>query len=283
MRIDLHLHSTCSDGLDDPADLMAHAAASGLDAVALTDHDAADGLPAARQAARGLGLEFVGGIEVSARLHGASVHLLMYGGDPAEPALAAELSRIRRGRDERLPAMLSRLAALGLPLDAGEVAAFAADASAVGRPHVADALIARGYVADRDEAFARWLGDDRPAFVDRYAAGLPEAIALVRGAGGVAVVAHPWSRAGRHVLGKRVLERLVAEDGLDGLECDHPDHGASERAELHALAGRLGVLATGSSDHHGAGKKAGFALGACLTAEPQYRRLLALIEERRAR
>lgn len=283
MRIDLHLHSTCSDGLDDPATLMAHAAASGLDAVALTDHDAADGVGEAASAAARLGLEFVAGLELSARLEGASVHLLMYGGDPGEPALAAELARIRGGRDDRLPAMLRRLAELGLPLEASEVAAFAEDASAVGRPHVADAMVARGYVSDRDEAFARWLGDDRPAYVDRYATELVEAIALVRGGGGVAVVAHPWARAGRRVLGEAVLERLVAEHGLDGIECDHPDHGAADRVALHALAGRCGVLATGSSDHHGAGKKAGFELGACLTEPEQYRRLRALIAQRAGR
>nr|NLI49347.1 PHP domain-containing protein [Propionibacterium sp.] len=281
MRADLHTHTVFSDGLDTPERLVERAVAAGLDALAVTDHDTADGLPRARAAASGAGLDLIDGLELSARLEGHSVHLLMYGGDAEEPALAAELGAIRRGRDERIPAMIDRLGQLGLPLDLEEVAAFADDASSIGRPHVADALVARGYVADRSEAFARWLADDKPGFVDRYATPLVDAIALVRAAGGVAVVAHAWSRGGRHRLPERVLAELVAEHGLDGVEADHPDHLPAERAALHALAARLGVLATGSSDYHGAGKKAGYHLGACTTAPEQYARLRALVAARR--
>lgn len=280
MRIDLHTHSHVSDGTDAPAVVMAHAREAGLDAVALTDHDTADGVAEARAAASELGLEFVPGLEFSTRHGGQSVHLLMYGGDPGEPALAAELARVRDGRDDRTPRMLARLAELGMPLDAAEVEALAADAMSVGRPHIADAMVARGYVADRSEAFAEWLGDDKPGYVDRYATPLPDALALVRGAGGVAVVAHPWSRTGRRVLPPAELRRLVAEHGLDGFECDHLDHPPANRRQLHGLAAELGVLATGSSDHHGAGKHAAYRLGACTTAPEQYRRLRELIDER---
>jgi len=278
--IDLHTHSTVSDGLDAPAVLVAGAAAAGLRVVALTDHDTFDGLDAARAAASAVGIGFLGGFEFSAEVDGHSVHLLGYGCDPAEPDLAAELVRVREGRTGRLPAMLTRLAGLGMPLTVADVAAFSDDASSLGRPHVADAMVAAGYVRDRDEAFARWLGDDRPAYVTRYATPLEAAIRLVRAAKGVAVVAHPWSRRGRHELPERYLAELATEHGLDGVEADHPDHLPAERAALHDLAGRLGVLATGSSDYHGAGKKAGFALGACTTAPAAYERLVGLIVDR---
>jgi 3',5'-nucleoside bisphosphate phosphatase len=283
MRIDLHTHSTVSDGMDAPATLIAAAQASGLDVVALTDHDTFDGLDAARAAASEMGIGFLGGCEFSAEVGGHSVHLLGYGCDPAEPTLAAELELVRAGRTGRLPAMLSRLAGLGMPLTVDDVAVFSDDASSLGRPHVADAMVAAGYVRDRDEAFARWLGDDRPAYVTRYATPLEAAIALVRGASGVAVVAHPWSRRGRHDLPERYLVELVAEHGLDGVEADHPDHLRAERAALHALAARLGVVATGSSDYHGTGKKAGFALGACTTSPEAHRQLIDLVTERGGR
>ncbi len=280
MRVDLHSHTVFSDGLDTPEELVTRAVAAGLDALAVTDHDTFDGLARARAAASGVGLGLVEGLELSAQLEGHSVHLLMYGGDPEDPALTAELERIRRGRDERIPKMVRRLGELGLPLTEAEVARFADDARSIGRPHVADALVARGYVADRSEAFARWLADDKPGFVDRYATPLVDAIGLVRGAGGVAVVAHAWSRGGRHRLPERRLAELVTEHGLDGFEADHPDHLPAERAALHALAARLGVVATGSSDYHGAGKKAGYRLGACTTAPEQYARLRALMGRR---
>lgn len=252
MRIDLHTHSAVSDGTDAPADLVAQAAAAGLDAVALTDHDTFDGLAEAYRAGERGGVEVLGGLEFSTRFGGRSVHLLGYGADPLDGALLAELERVRAGRDGRVPGMIARLAELGFPLELSDVLDQAGGAS-VGRPHVADAMIARGYVRDRDEAFADWLYDGGPAFVDRYATPLAEAIGLIRAAGGVAVLAHPWSRGARATLGEGVLEELAAA-GLAGVEVDHPDHDADERAGLGAVARRLGLLTTGSSDHHGTGK-----------------------------
>lgn len=280
MRADLHIHSVVSDGTERPAEVARQAARAGLGAFALTDHDTLDGVPEARRAAAEVGVGFLPGLEFSTEQGGESIHLLGYGCRPDDAALAAELARVRAGRDDRTPAMLARLADLGMPLEAAEVAAFAADAASVGRPHIADALVARGYVRDRDEAFSRWLGDDRPGYVGRYATPLVEAIALVRAASGVAVVAHPWSRRGRHALPPRVLAELIADAGLDGVEADHPDHTPRERAELHALASGLGALATGSSDYHGAGKKPLFTLGACTTDGPTYDRLIALVAGR---
>lgn len=280
MRIDLHTHSVVSDGTDQPEELVANAVAAGLDAFALTDHDTFDGLAAARAAASEAGIGFLGGCEFSTQVGGQSVHLLAYGCRPDDPELVAELARVRDGRDGRTPAMLARLASLGMPLTLDDVAAFTTDASSVGRPHLADAMVAKGYVRDRDEAFSRWLADDKPGYVTRYATPLETATGLVRGASGVAVVAHPWSRRGRHDLPTRRLTELVTQHGLDGFEADHPDHTASERAELHALAERLGAVATGSSDYHGLGKKPLFRLGACATAPEQWRRLLDLVSAR---
>lgn len=280
MRADLHSHTLFSDGLDTPEELVAHARAAGLDALALTDHDTFDGLERGRAAASEVGLGFVGGMEMSTRHDGRSVHLLMYGGDPADGELTAELERVRRGREERLPAMVARLGQLGLPVTIEEIESFADDASSIGRPHVADALVARGHVADRAEAFDRWLADDKPGYVDRYATPLERGIALVRGGSGVAVIAHAWSRRGRHTLPERYLAGLLTDGGLDGLEVDHPDHLPAERRLLADLTGRLGALATGSSDYHGAGKKPGYELGVCTTAPEQFERLLALIAAR---
>lgn len=262
MRIDLHTHSAVSDGTDAPAVLVEHAAEARLDAIALTDHDTFDGVPEAQGAGARVGVVVLGGMEFSTRWDNHSVHLLAYGPRVDDPALSAELTRVREGRDGRVPAMIAKLADLGYPLTSDDVSAQAHGVS-VGRPHLADAMVARGYVRDRDEAFARFLDDAGPAFVDRYATPLLEAVGLVKRAGGVAVVAHPWGRGARGVLGERVIVQL-AEAGLDGLEVDHPDHDAAAREQLRGLAHRHGLLVTGGSDHHGTGKKHN-PLGAGLT------------------
>ncbi len=254
MRIDLHAHSAISDGTDTPAALVAEAARAGLDVVALTDHDTFDGLPEALAAAGPAGVRVVPGIEMSAEVDGVSVHLLGYGCRTDDRALLDELALIRRGRSGRIPAMLEALAALGMPLDADVLARVSGNATSIGRPHLADALVAQGYVADRTEAFDRLLADDGPAFVPRYAAALAPAIGLIRAAGGVAVIAHPWGRVSRGVLPEAYLAEL-AERGLDGIEVDHNDHDRPTREELRALAGRHGLLVTGSSDYHGTGKR----------------------------
>lgn len=280
MRIDLHTHSDVSDGTDAPADVVRAAASAGLDVVALTDHDTFDGLAEAEAAASAVGIGFVPGMEMSTTLPrpqdptgGASVHLLAYGCDTADAALLAELARIRAGRTGRLPAILARLADLGMPLSEADVLAQGAEATSLGRPHVADALVAAGYVAYRDQAFERWLYDGGPAWVDRYATPLVRAIELVHEAGGVAVIAHPWGRGRAELLPPEFLEELVADRGLDGFEADHTDHDEDTRAALHELAGRLGVLALGSSDHHGLGKRDN-PLGVHTTRPEQYAALL---------
>jgi hypothetical protein len=254
MRIDLHTHSRISDGTDAPAELVQRAAAAGLGVVALTDHDTFDGLDEAVAEGERLGVEVVRGMELSCARGGSSVHLLAYGADPADPALAEELDRVRSGRTDRLRPVLAKLAELGVPVTEAEVRRQVGESPSVGRPHIADALVAAGHVRDRTEAFDRFLADGGPAHAPRYAIDIRRGVDLVHGAGGLAVIAHPWGRGREHVLPPELLESFAAEHDLDGLEVDHQDHDADARHRLRRLTERLGLLATGSSDYHGTGK-----------------------------
>ena len=265
MRIDLHTHSSVSDGTEPPAEVVAQAAVAGLDVVALTDHDTFDGLDEAVAAGVASGVEVLRGIEISAEHQGASVHLLGYGCLAANSELADELARVRVGRSERVPAMLANLARYGMPVPEAVLARHVGDSPSVGRPHLADAMVELGYVADRREAFDTWLADDKPIFVHRYATELRTALRLVRQAGGAVVIAHPWGRMSRDRLPPELLAELAASGQLDGVEVDHQDHDPQTRAELRTLADTLGLLATGSSDYHGAGKT-GHDLGCNLTS-----------------
>ncbi len=272
MRIDLHTHSRVSDGTQTPTDLVAAAHEAGLDVVGLTDHDITAGWAEAAVEAERLGIGLVRGIEVSTRHRGRGVHLLAYLPDPDDAGLVAELGRIIAGRESRVPGMLARLRALGIPATEEAFAEVAGDTAATGRPHVADLLVRLGVVADRDEAFARLLSPGMPAYVDRYAADLVTMIGIVRTAGGVPVVAHPWGRGSARVLDRTEIGAL-ADAGLVGLEVDHLDHDAEQRATLRAIAGDLGLVVTGSSDHHGTGKVQ-HHLGVCTTAPDQLERIL---------
>jgi predicted metal-dependent phosphoesterase TrpH len=273
MRIDLHAHSTASDGTCTPAELMAEAAAAGLDVVAITDHDTTGGWSAAAAALPG-GLRLVRGIELSCRWHGATpsipLHLLAYLVDPDEPTLVAELARLRLARQRRGERIVALLRADGIDVTWADVEKRAGGGS-VGRPHIAQALIRAGLVASTDEAFGPdWLGaryrlpkDDIDVF---------DALRLVGRAGGVAVFAHP--RASRR--GRIVPDRLIAEmagAGLFGLEADHEDHSAIERSHVRGLAAELGLVVTGSSDFHGTHKTV--RLGAHTTAPEAYERIVA--------
>jgi 3',5'-nucleoside bisphosphate phosphatase len=243
--------------------------------VALTDHDTPDGWCEAEQAAACHDLRMIPGMELSCRYGDIGVHLLAYQVDPADPPLAQQLRRILAGRTSRLPTMLARLRAVGVEITAGDVARVSGSASATGRPHVADALVALGVVRDREEAFERYLGWGRPAYVSRYATELTEMIGLVRQAGGVSVIAHPWSRGSRRVLTAEVLADLAAA-GLTGLEIDHHDHDPSTRARLREIAADTGLVVTGGSDYHGEGK-VGHRLGSETTDPEQFERLLAAL------
>jgi hypothetical protein len=280
VRIDLHVHSSASDGTDAPAEVIRRAVAAGLDVVALTDHDTQAGVAEAR-AALPPGLTLVPGLELSCQFDGRSVHLLCYLFDPDDPALRAETAQVRDDRVYRARAMTQRLRELGADVSWEQVSAIAGDA-VVGRPHLARALAASGAIADPADAFtAEWIGDGGRAFVDRYAPGLARAVGLVRAAGGVPVLAHPRSP------GYEIPDAVIAElagAGLAGIEVFHPDHDAAARGRLTGLARSLGLISTGGSDDHGtyipsgqaAQSPAGHGLGAESTPREEYERLLAL-------
>ncbi|MFC9282977.1 PHP domain-containing protein [Streptomyces collinus] len=252
MRIDLHCHSTASDGTDTPAELVRNAAAAGLDVVALTDHDTTRGYAEAT-AALPEGLTLVTGAELSCRVDGVSLHMLAYLFDPEEPALLAERELVRDDRVPRAQGMVARLNALGVPVTWEQVERIAAGGS-VGRPHVATALVELGVVPTVSDAFTgEWLADGGRAYVEKHETDPFEAIRLVKGAGGVTVFAHPAAAKRGRTVPESVIAELAAA-GLDGIEVDHMDHDADTRTRLRGLAKDLGLLVTGSSDYHGSRK-----------------------------
>jgi predicted metal-dependent phosphoesterase TrpH len=271
--IDLHCHSTASDGTLTPAELMRAGVEAGLDVIAITDHDTTGGWePAA--AARPDGLRLVRGAELSCRWFGMQpaipLHLLAYLFDPAEPMLAAELLRLREDREQRAEKIVEKLRADGVPITWAEVHGYAAGGS-VGRPHIAQALIRAGLVRTTTEAFAStWLG--ARYFVPKSDLDVFEAVRAVRAAGGVAVFAHPRATKRGRVVPDELIMKL-AEEGLFGLEADHEDHTPAERAQVRALAERLGLVVTGSSDFHGTHKTV--ALGAFRTAPEAYEKIVS--------
>jgi predicted metal-dependent phosphoesterase TrpH len=233
--------------------VVQRAVEAGVTTVALTDHDTTLGWDEAADAAREHGIRLVRGIEVSCSRRGKSIHLLAYLPDPDDAELVDELARARDSRDTRLDRMVALMAADGIPVTVESVRAEVEDGATAGRPHIADALVTAGVIEHRDEAFARWLGIGSPYYVAHYAPDPVRAIGLVRAAGGVPVVAHPWSGTRGRVVGDALVEEL-ADAGLAGLEVHHRDHTPDAVRHLTALARSLGLLATGSSDYHGEGK-----------------------------
>ncbi|TSE01893.1 PHP domain-containing protein [Skermania sp. ID1734] len=272
MRIDLHTHSTASDGTDSPAELMGKAAAAGLDVVAITDHDTTAGWDSAA-AALPPGLRLVRGMEMSCVGDGEDgapvpVHLLAYLFDPNSAAFAAERERLRAERVTRLRTMTERMAADGYAVDADAVLASAGGSA--GRPHLARALVAAGVVDSVDEAFTRLLAHNGPYYVDKQDTPLDDAVRMVSAAGGVSVIAHARARTRGRLLAIEHIRRLAAI-GLNGLEIDHPDHSAPDRELLAELADSLGLIRTGSSDYHGRNKRVG--LGEYHTAAGEFERI----------
>lgn len=243
-RADLHMHSGHSDGTRSTADLVRMAAGAGLRAIALTDHDTVSGVAEIVDAAREAGIEVVPGVELSTHHEGTDLHLLGYFVDYRAQGFLAALERFRGERKARAERIVARLDELGVGVPWDEVEAAAAG-GAIGRPHIARAMVAMGHVADVEEAFQKWLRPDRPGYVERYAFATSEAIRLVRDAGGLAVLAHPGT-----VSDAGVVEELAASS-LDGLEVDHPRNDAAQRERLRELAARHDLLETGGSDFHG--------------------------------
>ncbi|WP_369139951.1 PHP domain-containing protein [Modestobacter versicolor] len=275
MRIDLHTHSAVSDGTDSPAELVATAAAAGLDVVALTDHDTTAGWAAAA-AARPAGLTIVPGMELSCRYFPAgeppiSVHLLAYLFDPLHPAFAEERVRLREERLTRGERIVTALAADGYPVEWAQIVA-RSDGGVVGRPHIARALVDAGVVDSVDAAFATVLHHRSPYYAAKADTDVLDGIRLVRAAGGVPVFAHGLATSRGRVVGDDAIAEMAAA-GLLGVEVDHPDHTADQRAYLRALAAGLGLLRTGSSDYHGSNKRTPIA--ACTTEPDQFEELLA--------
>lgn len=245
--IDLHLHTTASDGTLTPADLVERAASAGLTVISVTDHDTVAGLPEAHAAAAARGIRLIDGVEITAVEGARDVHMLAYFFDPATPSLVDFLDAQRADRVRRVEDMAARLKALGAPVDCAcllETAAREAGKS-VGRPQVADALVAAGFAVDRDDAFDRLLGDDGPAYVPRRGATPGEVIALVAKAGGIVSLAHPG------LLRKDAIIPRLASEGLAAIEVRHSDHDAEDERRYRELAGTLGIAVSGGSDYHG--------------------------------
>lgn len=275
MRIDLHTHSDRSDGTTTPAELVRRAVVRGIDVLAITDHDTTEGWPEAAEAAAREGLTLVRGIEISCKLDGSATHLLAYLPDPTYEPLALELERILDGRNARLPGILEKLGRLGIDVSEDDVRRVAGDAAALGRPHVADALVEKGVVDHRGEAFDNYLGSHGPAYVQRYAPPVEAMIHTVARAGGVTVLAHPWAKRHNFEALDEARFAVLKEEGLAGIEVDHQDHDPTTRDRLRAIARDLDLVVTGSSDYHGEGK-VDHDLGCNTTAPEEFSRLVDL-------
>lgn len=256
--IDLHAHTVVSDGTLTPRALVRLAFERGLSALAVTDHDHVGGIAEARDEGLRLGVEIVSGIELSVEHEGLDVHLLGHLVDETSPALLARLASLRAAREARAARMVERLRALGVAIRLEDVAREAGGAgNALGRPHVARAMMRAGAVATIEEAFERYLASGRPAYVPKAKLGAAEAIALVHAAGGVATLAHPVTLPEDR---REPVVRAFADAGLDGLETDHSKHGPDDARRFRAWARELGLVATGGSDFHG-DNKPGVELG----------------------
>lgn len=257
MRIDLHTHSTASDGTDSPAELVASAAAVGLDALAITDHDTTAGWAAA-VAALPPGLSLVRGAELSCvspdgRGGHCTVHLLAYLFDPDAPAVVSEYARARAERRERLGRIADRMAADGFPIDGESLLASVPPEATAGRPHLAMALVRAGVVATVDEAFARFLNDRGRYYLPSSRTPIESSLEMIAAAGGVTVLAHAFAAHRGPTVTADVIKELAGL-GLGGVEVDHPDHDEDARKRLRTLADELGLITTGSSDYHGTNK-----------------------------
>lgn len=254
---DLHSHSNRSDGTLTPAEVMHLAHARNLAGVALTDHDTFDGLAEAAATADELGLELVPGIEFSAEYDGASLHILGYWVDPDDPGVEAELLRLTATRLRRGEMIVEKLRALGFDISVDRVMELA-NGGAIARPHIAEAMVEAGIVKDEKEAFERYISDDGLAYVPKHALRPSDALRLIGEAGGVCVLAHPGMWRGADTVPDALIEEMAA-GGMVGLEVFHPDHDEELRAKYAAIAARLDLVATSSSDCHG--ERYGFRMG----------------------
>lgn len=260
--IDLHTHSTRSDGTTTPADTVALAVAEGLRGIALTDHDTLDGWGEAAEACERAGLRFVPGVELSTEIGDRSVHLLGYFVEPGYAPLLDECDRLRNERVRRAEAMVAKLVAMGVDITFDAVAA-RADGAPIGRPHIAAAMVAAGIVEDHDGAFDGYIEDGGPAYVPKHALSPADGVSLIADAGGVAVLAHPGLSTRDAPVDVDLLDALVAA-GLVGVEADHAAHEPDVRNFWRNAALQRSLYVTGASDFHGTRKE--FRIGAETTS-----------------
>jgi predicted metal-dependent phosphoesterase TrpH len=284
--VDLHTHTTASDGSLTPTELVAEAAALAMETIAITDHDTLAGLAEGVSAGGRYQVEVIPGVEINTDVPGGEVHILGYFVDPDDADLNAELNRLREGRVGRARRMVEKLQALGAPITWERVQAIAGEAS-VGRPHVAQALVEAGFVASAREAFERYIGREGPAYVERLRMTPAEATMIIARARGVPVLAHPEPIGAAAEFGpsldwEALLPELVRA-GLRGLEAYYTGYPATVTERLLALARRFGLIVTGGSDYHGPGRLAGATLGGVYVPPKTVRRLKALAQEVRNR
>ena len=270
--IDLHTHTTASDGRCAPVELVARARAADVTVLSVTDHDTVAGCGEAQAACERAGIEFVPGIEVTAVREEVDVHLLGYFVDPQSPSLLRFLAEQRQRRVDRIARMIRRLAELGIVLDGDAILRPALEkaGTSVGRPWIARALVAGGYVADTNEAFAKWLGRGRPAFVAREGAPPADVVSQIHAAGGIASMAHPGLvRRDDWIPG-------FAASGLDALEAFHSDHDEETTGRYRAMAANLGLAVSGGSDYHADESHGATQPGSVSLPRAEYERLVGL-------
>lgn len=272
MRIDLHTHSNVSDGTQSPKQLIKAGVTANLDVIALTDHDTTLGWDEAAAQAQASGIALVRGAEISAKHNGVSVHLLSYLHDPTHPGLVSQNEAVRRARSDRARHMVELLSQ-DFAVSWDVVLEQTVEGTTIGRPHLADALVAAGAVEDRTEAFETILRPGSPYYVPHFAPEAIDAIKNIRAAGGVAVFAHPGANARGRIVPDTVVAQMVAA-GLQGLEVDHRDNPVEQRSRLRELACEFDLLTTGSSDYHGDGKPN--RLGENLTTPEVFETIAAL-------
>lgn len=252
---DLHCHTTASDGLLTPSEIIALAKSRNLQALAITDHDTVDGLNEARQMAERVGIHLITGVEINTDWHGKEVHILGYGIKTDSDGFNHKLKELRAKRAIRVQRIIEKLRQLGISITFEQITQNAGGDS-LGRPHIALALVRQRYTSSVKEAFDKYLKNGAPAYVPRYKLKPAEAIQIIRQAGGVAVLAHPGSEG--------LYDEITGwvGDGLQGIEVSHPDHTAEKSRKYARLSRELKLLATGGSDFHGKGVKPGIELGA---------------------
>lgn len=274
-HIDLHMHSTASDGTLRPSEVVQLAQARGLQTIALTDHDTTDGLAEAIETGKSIGVEVIVGLEINSEDETRNVDFLCYGLDRSDQPLQDQLLAIRDARVGRAQGMIKKLATLGLPVEWARVLKYAGDAKSIARPHIARALVDAGWVESVQEAFDKYISDDGPAYVHRLQLTPQEVIDCAHAAGGVIVLAHPG-----HAGTTQLVSQFV-ELGLDGVEVYYQDHTETMRSELLALAEKYNLIVTGGSDFHSPGDQSHAELGSVFVPDEVAARLKERIASRR--